>query len=129
MRRNAKKPTRKGAAFVIERGDGAIFLQKRPDSGLLGGMSIVPTTDWNSNQDGKTGSAAGPLHLDWANKGEIRHTFTHFHLHLEVWLGSSENALEDGWWSKRDVLAGEALPGLIKKVLEQAVPGSTKEKK
>lgn len=121
-----KKPTRKGAAYVIQRKDGAIFLQKRPDSGLLGGMSVVPTTNWNSNQDGATGEEAAPLPLIWNQKGEIRHTFTHFHLHLEVWIGEGENCHRDGWWSMPNALPGEALPGLIKKVLERALPGSTK---
>ena len=123
-----KKPTRKGAAFVIEREDGAIFLQKRPDSGLLGGMSIVPTTNWNSNQDGETGNQAGPIELSWEQRGEVRHTFTHFHLELEVWFGRSDAVTENGWWSQRNVLAEEALPGLMKKVLEQAIPGCTQPK-
>lgn len=123
-----QKPSRKGAAFVIQRKDGAIFLQKRPDSGLLGGMSVVPTSDWNSNQDGKTGSDAAPIKLNWTNKGEIRHTFTHFHLVLEVWFGEAETTTEEGWWSGRHELAGEALPGLMKKVLEQAIPDCTKPK-
>jgi A/G-specific adenine glycosylase len=33
------KPVRLGAAFVAERGDGAVLLVKRPDKGLLGGMT------------------------------------------------------------------------------------------
>ncbi|TIL55118.1 MAG: A/G-specific adenine glycosylase, partial [Mesorhizobium sp.] len=35
------KPLRRGAAFVAERNDGAILLRKRPEKGLLGGMTEV----------------------------------------------------------------------------------------
>ena len=121
------KPTRKGAAFVLQREDKAIFLRKRGDTGLLAGMSEVPTTNWNSRQDGGIGAGAAPLKADWKRKGHVRHTFTHFHLELEVWFGQvTEAGNLDGWWSKPDDLPGEALPTVFRKVLEVAIPESTK---
>ena len=47
-----EKPLRRGAAFVAVRSDGAILLRTRPDKGLLGGMSEVPTTAWTARIDG-----------------------------------------------------------------------------
>ena len=50
----AEKPQRRGAAFVAVRSDGAILLRTRPDKGLLGGMSEVPTSGWTARIDGDT---------------------------------------------------------------------------
>ena len=116
------KPTRKGAAFVIENSSGHILLERRAKSGLLGGMSAPPTTAWNSRQDGATGKRALPFDADWSLKGEVRHTFTHFHLRLEVWHAVSEAPPDhDGWWAPVDRLDGEALPKVFRKVLERAL--------
>ena len=111
------KPTRIGAAYIAHRQDGAIWLVKRPDKGLLGGMTGVPTTNWTASQDGATGPDAGPVSGDWANCGTIRHTFTHFHLELEVWSAEIDQVAGAGWWSKPDQIAEEALPTVMKKVI------------
>jgi A/G-specific adenine glycosylase len=55
------KPVRKGAAFVAERGDGAVLLVKRPDKGLLGGMTGLPTSNWTVRADGETGKIGRPV--------------------------------------------------------------------
>jgi len=115
------KPTRQRAAFVAQRGDGAIWLEKRPQSGLLGGMSVVPTSDWTSARDGETGIGAAPADADWQCNGAIRHTFTHFHLELQVWFGRVDEMDGNGWWSLPGKVAGEALPTLMKKVIATAM--------
>lgn len=115
------KPKRNGAAFVIEDQDGAIFLQKRPETGLLGGMSEVPTTDWNSHQDGATDVQAAPIDADWQNRGQIRHVFTHFELTLLVYHAKiDKRPALDGWWSSPSEISAEALPNLMKKVVAKA---------
>lgn len=115
------KPKREGAAFIIEDQNGSIYLQKRPETGLLGGMSEVPTTDWNSNQDGATDTNAAPMEADWQNKGQIRHIFTHFELTLWVYHTKVDSRLtlsmRNGWWSTPDQITSEALPNLMKKVV------------
>ena len=114
------KPTRIGAAYVVQRSDGAIWLIKRVASGLLGAMAAVPSTRWTASQDGETGCRAAPVKADWLNCGKIRHTFTHFHLELEVWRGQVEEIDGDGWWSTPGEIAGEALPTVMKKVIATA---------
>lgn len=117
-----QKPKRVGAAFVIQDPTGAVFLRKRSDKGLLAGMSEVPTTDWNSNQDGATGPEAGPAALKWRQKGAIRHVFTHFELTLTVYHARvSERPQLDGWWSNHDEIADEALPNLMRKVVKRGL--------
>ena len=51
--RKAAKKTgalRRGAAFVITRGD-QLLVRSRPEKGLLGGMTEVPGSDWLAAQD------------------------------------------------------------------------------
>lgn len=118
------KPVRLGAAFVAERGDGAVLLVKRPDKGLLGGMSGVPTTNWTVRADGATGAKSAPFPADWLSRGVISHVFTHFELRLEVFHAVVTSTPEfPGWWSETDSLAGEALPTVMKKALGAAFPG------
>ena len=121
----ADKPLRRGAAFVAVAPDGAVFLRKRRESGLLGGMAEVPTTGWTAREDGATGAGHAPFAAEWQRAGTVRHTFTHFALELEVWRADlAVRQASDGWWS-RDIRS-EALPSLMKKAIEVAIPDATK---
>jgi len=74
------KPTRFGIVYLARRSDGAWLLERRPDKGLLGGMLGWPGSDW-----GEDAAEAPPLPAEWRDlEGEVRHTFTHFHLRLAV---------------------------------------------
>ncbi|MCI2400158.1 A/G-specific adenine glycosylase [Aliiroseovarius subalbicans] len=74
----APKPVRYGIAFLARRADGAWLLERRPDSGLLGGMLGWPGAAW-----GDVATESPPMSADWQDPGvEVRHTFTHFHLRL-----------------------------------------------
>lgn len=121
------KPTRVGAAFVQFRQDGAIWLTKRPNTGLLGGMSVVPSTQWSARQDGAINATAAPVQADWASVGSVRHTFTHFDLELTVWISQCDQTLGEGWWSAPDDIHGEALPSLMKKVIAKALDKHTRD--
>lgn len=75
------KPTRFGTVFIAQREDGAWLLEQRPDKGLLGGMLGWPGNEWAANPV----QALPPLDTNWTSlNGEVRHTFTHFHLRLAV---------------------------------------------
>lgn len=75
------KPTRRGIAYVGQREDGALLLERRPERGLLGGMLGWPGTDWAEGAPDHAPPAPG----NWQDAaGEVRHTFTHFHLELRV---------------------------------------------
>lgn len=73
-----EKPTRTGTLWALRNPAGDWLVEQRPDRGLLGGMLGFPTTGW----DGST--SAAPVMADWQDAGEVRHTFTHFHLVLTV---------------------------------------------
>ena len=122
------KPTRTGAAFVAVNSTGAILLQKRPENGLLASMTAVPTSNWTSRRDGAQTADAAPFAARWNDCGTVHHTFTHFHLELKVWHATVAvpPPKTEGWWSDPHTLPDEALPTVMKKALEKAVPGSTR---
>ncbi len=124
------KPLRRGAAFVAMRDDGAILLRRRPERGLLGGMSEVPTTGWTARVDGETGADAAPFPGDWRHAGRIGHVFTHFSLELYVYRTQSAGRTPAGhFWSRPEEVAGEALPTVMKKAIEAAIPGATRKRR
>ncbi len=76
------KPIRRGVAWLAVRADGAVLLETRPGTGLLGGMLGLPGPAWT---EGAPTAAAAPFPADWRlARIEVRHTFTHFHLRLAV---------------------------------------------
>ena len=118
-----EKPVRVGAAFVALSPDGKIFLRRRGDTGLLGGMTEIPTTGWTSRIDGDTASTAAPFTGEWAAQGVVTHVFTHFELRLTVYRAeTAETARADGWWRPLAELNDEALPTVMKKAIAQALP-------
>ncbi|MEM8740200.1 MAG: A/G-specific adenine glycosylase [Pseudomonadota bacterium] len=74
------KPVRQGTAYLACDPSGRIFLERRPNRGLLGGMLGLPGTEWSEDPP----APALPFAADWTVAGQVRHTFTHFHLLLTV---------------------------------------------
>lgn len=120
-RRRAKavRPTRYGMAFVARRHDGALLVRRRADKGLLGGMLEVPGSEW---REGPTDETAAPFQTGWKNAGKIEHTFTHFHLVLSVMAAEvgDRPPPADCFWLDAAAVAGEALPTVMRKVVEVA---------
>lgn len=114
----AAKPTREGIAWVALRDDGAWLLERRPDRGLLGGMTGWPTSGWDGG-----GGDGPPLTADWTDAGPVvRHTFSHFHLRLAVRVarcGADARPLRGAFATGLDPAS---LPTLMRKVLDAAQP-------
>ncbi len=112
------RPIRFGHAFVMQRDDGAVWLCKRAEKGLLARMSEVPGSEWRAQLSEVEFPTAG----EWALAGRITHVFTHFRLELDVWQLSISGAKppKQGWWCSPDNLAEEALPSVFRKVLATA---------
>jgi len=127
----AERPTRRGIAFVAVRSDGAILLRRRAPEGLLGGMTEVPGSDWPIKAG--TGEGVPPLAGAWvAVPATVVHVFTHFRLELSVHradFAEGVAAPEGHWWSPPADVPGEALPSVMKKAIEAAVPGATKKRR
>ncbi|MBA3053890.1 MAG: A/G-specific adenine glycosylase [Sphingomonadales bacterium] len=109
----AARPERQGRAFWIER-DGAVWLVKRADKGMLGGMRALPDDGWSARGDG---SGQAPLEADWRAAGQVAHGFTHFTLALSVAASAipAGNPPGIGEWWPLDRLAEAGLPTLFVK--------------
>jgi A/G-specific adenine glycosylase len=118
-----EKPVRQGAAFVAVTPEGEILLRRRVDSGLLGGMTEVPTTAWTSRVDGGTTPDHAPFDATWEPCGTVVHVFTHFELRLSVFRARvAQVTTADGWWEPATNLEAQALPTVMKKAISQAMP-------
>jgi len=120
-RPKAERPTRYGTAFWITRADGAILVRTREARGLLGGMTEFPSTAWTQQEGSGDPAATAPVTTTWRKlAGTVRHTFTHFHLELDVWSGAplaaDAEAPERCKWVAPSELAGEALPSVMRKI-------------
>jgi A/G-specific adenine glycosylase len=118
----AERPRRFGAAFVAVRDDGHVLLRRRPEAGLLGGMMEPPTTSWHDEArpvDALLREA--PLTARWrTTPAPVRHTFTHFHLTLEVFVAAIAGgtaAPGECRWAPVRSLHAQALPSVMCKVL------------
>jgi A/G-specific adenine glycosylase len=114
---------RRGAAFVITRGD-ELLVRSRPEKGLLGGMTEVPTSGWLAGQDDETAAGQAPAVTGvarWHRKaGVVTHVFTHFPLELVVYTAraAARTPPPEGMrWVKIETLGDEALPNLMRKVV------------
>jgi A/G-specific adenine glycosylase len=114
---------RRGAAFVVTRGDQLLVLS-RPEKGLLGGMTEVPTSHWRAAEDDKTALKQAPSVRGIARwhreAGVVTHVFTHFPLELAVYTArvpARAGAPEGMRWVPIATLKDEALPNVMRKVI------------
>ena len=114
---------RRGAAFVVTRGD-ALLVRTRPEQGLLGGMTEVPGSDWLAAQRDDMALRQAPLPnraVRWHRKtGIVTHVFTHFPLELVVYTATvvpGTRAPAGMRWVPIATLKQEALPTIMRKVI------------
>jgi A/G-specific adenine glycosylase len=115
-----ERPLRYGVAFWLTRSDGAVLLRRRPQKGLLGGMTEIPSTPWRPEPWSLADAVRlAPVAAVWSPlPGSVHHGFTHFRLELAILAGVGE---ADGLWSPVDRLGEHALPTLMKKLARHAV--------
>ena len=103
------KPQRRGTAYWIESG-GRVWLVRRPDKGMLGGMRALPGGPWE-----EAGAAAVEPGGESA-MAEVRHGFTHFDLTLRLVRRESGDAAGEGEWWPVSALDAAGLPTLYRKL-------------
>ncbi len=117
----AERPSRAGAAFFLERTDGAVLVRTRPPKGLLGGMTEIPGSPWSADFDPAQALDHAPAPGKWARlPGVVEHVFTHFALRLTVFRAAARagvNTPEGYRWALKDDLDGEALPSVMRKIV------------
>lgn len=100
------KPHRHGLAYWIEK-DGAVWLVRRPDKGMLGGMRALPGGEWTGTPPRESGIVS------------VDHGFTHFDLTLTLVRREVQDAAAEGlWWPISDLDAA-GLPTLYRKLTDK----------
>ena len=112
------KPLRRGIVWWIEGPDGRVLLQRRPETGLLGGMMEFPGTAWTEAEP-----CGGPPVAVTAEReaGAVSHVFTHFRLELAVVTAQTEASTGEAVWEDPARLDRQALPSVMKKVARAAL--------
>ncbi|MDO9367099.1 MAG: A/G-specific adenine glycosylase [Sphingopyxis sp.] len=106
------KPHRHGLAHWIE-DDGRVWLVRRPDKGMLGGMRALPGGEWSAAPFSESGIVS------------VDHGFTHFDLTLALVRRDAppeapHAAAEGIWWPISDLDAA-GLPTLYRKLVDKMV--------
>ncbi len=121
-----KRPTKRGAAFVALDRKGAVLLERRAEKGLLGGMMQPPLGAWREAFPTRLRAIKeAPFSGKWVKvPGFVRHSFTYFHLEIEVYVARfSRRPIFDGVWVAREKLGHTALPTAMKKLIHHALEG------
>ncbi|MEJ7935883.1 A/G-specific adenine glycosylase [Sphingobium sp. AN558] len=118
----AKKPRphRLGHGWWIEDGDGRVWLARRPDKGLLGGMRGLPTSDWSAAPD-----PTPPVEAVWSRlDAPVDHVFTHFSLALAIHVGRVESGCVPpgpGEWWPLALIEEAGLPTLFRRAADRVM--------
>ncbi len=119
------RPLRHGAHFWLTDAAGNVLLRQRPPHGLLGGMTELPGTAWrDAAWPAEEALLHAPMHADWRPAGQVRHGFTHFELHLDLFAARVDRIDAEGFLRPVTALADAALPSVMRKCVRLAiVPG------
>jgi A/G-specific adenine glycosylase len=117
-----ERPLRQGAAFFVRRRDGAVLVRTRPPKGLLGGMTELPGTDWETHFDAASVAKQAPVEAPYRKLDKsVSHAFTHFALRLDIYVAEVPNRARapKGYRFVPDRgLDMEAFPSLMRKIVE-----------
>jgi A/G-specific adenine glycosylase len=117
------RPIRHGAHFWLQDASGQVLLRRRPPTGLLGGMTELPGTLWRDTPfPAKEAHALAPMAAPWSAAGKVRHVFTHFELHLDIYAATVPAITAEGFLRPLAALADEALPSVMRKCVAIARP-------
>mgnify|MGYP006281791835 CR=1 FL=1 len=114
-RRRKPRPVRERVLLWLEDGAGRLFLEKRPPSGIWGGLASLPVSETVAAVDERLAEFGLQRRGDWQSLGQLRHAFSHFELAAVV-LGVSVQpaALGEipGEWHAVDRLVDDPPVGL-----------------
>jgi len=116
----AKNPVRYGKVFWIQKNSEEFLIEKRTGKGLYEGLYQLPTTDWIQDNT-EIGTHRYDKQLSFKPLDvEVRHTFTHFDLVLEIWSARPGKNFKPhkGRFVSAAEIGTYALPSLMQKVLK-----------
>ncbi len=120
-RRPRKTPDQRPCVMLILEREGKILLEKRPSTGIWGGLLSLPQYD--DIEAMESACLNWGLDVSQAQKmAGLSHAFSHFTLHIEPWLlqDASTKVAEPSVghiWMPRQELSQAALPAPVSKLL------------
>jgi A/G-specific adenine glycosylase len=116
-----RRPLRHGVHFWLADADGNVLLRRRPPTGLLGGMTELPGTEWRTSPwTAHEAFAHAPMDVTWQAAGQVRHGFTHFELTIDLFAARVERIEAEGFHRPVTELMHEALPSVMRKCVRMA---------
>ncbi len=103
-----KSVPQKSMVFLLSHTKDAVYLEKRPNEGIWGGLWCLPTVE-------------KPIDSHYAESFlKIKHLLTHFQLQIEIFRRKEETHIEKaaGGWFSRDAVASLGLPKPMKSALD-----------
>lgn len=119
-----EKPTRYGWVLWAENEQGEVLMRQRLETGLLAKMTEVPTSEWLESAPCEKAFLSAlkvPSGCVLELPGEVRHTFTHFHLRLKVLSFRGDVEVSGGKWVHPEMFHTQALPTVMKKVISHKI--------
>lgn len=112
--KDKNKPKKFGHVYWVTNKRGDVLLHRRPEKGLLAGMTGLPTSGWET---------ALPDHLPWGSvepsqMPSVFHSFTHFDLELVLSRASAQKAPAGYFWVKPEDLKDFGFPTVFNKAVK-----------
>tara|TARA_B110000305_G_scaffold103974_1_gene116884 strand:+ start:4807 stop:5847 length:1041 start_codon:yes stop_codon:yes gene_type:complete len=108
------KPLKFGSLFIGVHPTNGFLVERRKESGLLGGMLSWPSTDWSSRQ-----SSDPPLPADWVPIiGLVQHTFTHFNLELNIFKATIKHSVDPYFFIPTECFNSNDMPTVMRKAFD-----------
>jgi A/G-specific adenine glycosylase len=115
------RPLRHGVHFWLTDADGNVLLRRRPPTGLLGGMTELPGTEWRAQSWPRAEALTlAPMDVAWRSAGQVRHGFTHFELAIQLFAAHVPRIQAEGFQRPIAALDDEALPSVMRKCIRMA---------
>jgi len=129
----AALPVRRTVMLMLEDAEGRVLLERRPPAGLWGGLWSLPECEPGTDIAAWCRERLGLVAEDCRPRPKLRHTFSHFHLDIELvharTRGADSGVMEaDGrvWYNTRRPDA-RGLSAPVKRLLEGLAPPSDAE--
>ena len=122
-----QKPEKTTWMLILEDHEGRVLLQRRPPSGIWGGLWSLPELDPAYNLEELADACADTFGLTCSEaiaQAGFRHTFSHYHLHIQparlLTAGhTGVNEAPDHGWFHRDEALTLGLPAPIRTLLTE----------
>jgi A/G-specific adenine glycosylase len=111
-------------AFVAIDHGGSVYLIRRPEAGLFGGMMQPPLSPLRKNfPSARDAISQAPFHGEWKLKrGIVTHTLTHIELEVRTYVAQfSARPNGEGIWLPPREFKTAALPTAMRKMLAHAM--------